>query len=41
MFRDGDQVPIPRAPQWFETPEEAVATLFDEDEESSVDDCVQ
>jgi len=41
LFRDGDEVPIPRTPRWFETREEAVATLFDEDEDSSVDDCVQ
>ena len=41
MFRDGDEVSIPRTPRWFETREEAVATLFDEDEDPSVDDCVQ
>jgi len=40
MFRDGDEVSIPRTPRWFETREEAVATLFDVDEDCPVDDCV-
>jgi hypothetical protein len=41
MFRDGDEVPRPLTPRWFETREEAVATLFDEDDDSSGEDCVQ
>ena len=41
MFREGDEAPIPAIPRWFETREEAVAILFDEDEDSSVGDCVQ
>ena len=40
-FRDGDEVSIPRTPRWFKTREEAVATLFDEDEGSLPDDRVQ
>ena len=40
-FREGDEAPVPATPRWFETREEAVATLFDEDEDSSVGDCVQ
>lgn len=39
MFRDGDKVPVPPTSRWFETREEAVATLFDHDEDlPSVDD---
>jgi hypothetical protein len=41
MFCEGDEVAIPRRPRWFETREEAVATLFDEDDESSLGDCGQ
>ena len=41
MFRDGDEVPRPLTPRWFETREEAVATLFDEDEDAPVGDYVQ
>lgn len=41
VFRDGDEVPIPRTHRWFETREEAVATLFDDDEDSSNNDRVK
>ena len=41
VFREGDEVAISRTPRWFETREEAVATLFDEDDDSPVDDRVQ
>ena len=41
VFREDDEVPIPPATRWFETRDEAVATLFAEDDHSPVDDCVQ
>jgi hypothetical protein len=41
MFCEGDEVPKPLTPRWFETREEAVATLFDEDDDSPVGDCLQ
>jgi hypothetical protein len=41
MFRDGDAVTKPPTPRWFETREEAVAALFDQDDDSPVDDRVQ
>ena len=39
-FIDGDEVPILPTPRWFETREEALATLFDQDEDVPVDDCL-
>ena len=41
MFHDGDEVPIPRTPRWYETREEAVATLFDEPDDAPLGDRVQ
>ena len=41
MFREGHEVAIPVTSRWFETREEAVATLFDEDEEVAVGYSVQ
>lgn len=41
MFHDGDEVPIPRTPRWYETREEAVATLLDEPDDAPFGDRVQ
>ena len=39
-FIDGDETPIPPTVRWFPTREEALATLFDQDEDVCVDDGV-
>ncbi len=36
-FMDGDEVPIPPTARWFATREQAIATLFDQDEDDCVD----
>lgn len=43
-FLEGDEVPIPPSARWFETREEALATigdLFDQEEEDHVDEWLQ
>ncbi len=40
-FIDGDEVAIPPMLRWFATREQALATLFDQDEDVCVDEGLQ
>ena len=43
QFVEGDRVPIPASSRWFGTREEALATLstlFDQDEDIQLEDCL-